>query len=202
MNNFFFDSLWPGLVAWSLLYISDYALTIICARLYRRSANKIIVFGGSYELNSLFQKDIDALRSVSPRFIAMLILSNVVLASIWFLFAWPERNLYPFFLGAFILVELMVHTRHLQNFFLFKAMAQPGLVLGRIEYSHLHSLRMSANQLFVFAGLYLFLCAFIPSWFLLGGVFSCLVTALKHRQLARKAQLAKALAAQTSDLQG
>jgi len=67
MSNFFFDSFWPGAVAWSVLYVSDYVLTLTCARLYQMGAKEKIVFEGSYELTPFFQKDINSLRKISHR---------------------------------------------------------------------------------------------------------------------------------------
>lgn len=57
MSHFFLQSLWSTLVLWGVLYISDYALTVTCARLYRGGVNRNIVFEGSFELNPVFQKD-------------------------------------------------------------------------------------------------------------------------------------------------
>src|SRR5258708_24418110 len=48
------------MILWGLLYVSDYALTITCARLYGRQ--KTIVFEGSYEITPFFQRDINSLR--------------------------------------------------------------------------------------------------------------------------------------------
>ena len=196
MDNFFLTNLWPGLAVWSLLYISDFVLTMWGARLYPRGANEIVVFEGSYELNPVFQKDVDALRSISPRFILMLVVSNSALAWSWYSLSKLELNLYPFLIGAFVLLELTIHTRHFRNLFLFRAMAQPGLVRGRIEYARSYSLRMSSCELFTFAALYLCVFGFVESSFLLGGTFSCLVNGIGHGRLAGKAKSGSSLAPQ------
>lgn len=196
MDNFFLTNLWPGLAVWSLLYISDFVLTMWGARLYRRGANKIVVFEGSYELNPVFQKDVDALRSISPRFVIMLVLTNLGLAYSWYYFPKLELNLYPFLIGAFVLVELAIHTRHVRNLVVFRAMAQPGLVSGRIEYSRSYSLRMSSYELFTFAALYLCVFGFVESSFLLGGTFSCIVNGIGHGRLAGKAKSTSSLTPQ------
>ena len=54
--------LWPGLFVWSVLYVSDYALTLTCARLYRAGVSNKIAFEGSFEINPYFQADIDLLK--------------------------------------------------------------------------------------------------------------------------------------------
>jgi hypothetical protein len=192
----FFNSLWPCLTSWVLLYISDYVLTIKCARLYRGGVCEKLVFEGSYELTPFFQRDIDSLRRISPRFVAMLFVTSGLLAFVWFLSAQSVPELYVFMSGSMILLELTVHTRHLRNLFMFRAMNKSDCVRGRIEYSRPFILRMSSDELFVYSGMYLLLFAFTQSWFVLGGATSCLSTAIKHRQLARKAASKVAVAVQ------
>src|SRR5271165_2443565 len=192
LPNFLFASLWPALLIWTLLYISDYRLTIICARLYRAGVNEKIVFEGSYELTPLFQKDIDALKTISPRFVFMLLLTDSLMAFVWYLTRDSVPQMYEFLLGAMILIELTVHLRHLRNFVSFRAMRNSSDVRGRIEYSRPFILRMSYSELFVFSGFYLLLFAFLQQWFLLGGAASCLSAAIKHRKYAKKALLKQA----------
>jgi len=185
--SIFFTSLWPGLAAWSLLYVSDYALTIVCARLYRSGVNEIISFEGSFEITPYFQRDIDSLKLISPRFIRLLCLTSILLTMFWFVSADLGRNYYAFVLGAFVLLEFAVHTRHLRNFFAFRAMSRPGGVRGHLGYSRPFILQRSSEELFIFAGLLLALCAFAPSWFFVGGAVSCASTGVKHHRLSRQA---------------
>ena len=63
------ETRWLGPPVWACLYVSDYFLTIACARLYR--AQDRIVFEGSYEITPIFQADVNALRRISPRFLAI-----------------------------------------------------------------------------------------------------------------------------------
>ena len=53
---------WPGMVLWALLYVSDYALTITCARLYKQQ--QTIAFEGSYEITPFYQRDIEILTGI------------------------------------------------------------------------------------------------------------------------------------------
>ncbi len=134
LPSLLFNYFWPGMVVWSLLYISDYALTIACARLYR--AQQTILFEGSYELTPFYQRDIDSLRVVSPRFVFILLLTLGMLGFLWILnqqSAAPE--LWQFMLGYLIIIQLAVHTRHLRNLFLFRSINNTNLVHGRIEYT-------------------------------------------------------------------
>ncbi len=111
MSNFFFNTLWPGLTVWSVLFISDYVLTITCARLHRAGVSEKLVLEGSYEITPYYQRDIDSLRLVSPRFLAMLLLGAVMLTAVWLLAGQSLPGLYNFALGSMILVQLTVHTR-------------------------------------------------------------------------------------------
>ncbi len=187
MPNFLFDSLWPGLLVWSLLYISDYRLTIICARLYRSGANEKIVFEGSYELTPFYQKDIDTLKLFSPRFVLMLLLIDALTAIVWYSTRQSFPQMYEFLLGTLILIQLKIHLRHLRNYFSFRAIGDSGNARGRIEYSRPFLLHMSSFEMLEFSGFYLLLFAFVQHWFFLGGAFGCFSVGLKHREYARKA---------------
>ena len=187
MPSLFLDSWWPGMLVWSLFYISDYVLTLKCARLY--SAQQTIRFEGSYELTPYFQKDIDSLRAVSPRFIFALFLTLGMLGFLWLLNKQSAAPfLWQFILGCLICIQLAVHTRHLRNLFLFRSINSTNLVQGRIEYARGLSLRMSSWECFVFSGFFLVLFAFTQSWFILGGMVQCFVMGIKHRRLASRFQ--------------
>jgi hypothetical protein len=173
------------LTVWSVLYVSDYVLTITCARLYRAGVNEKLVLEGSYEITPYFQRDIDSLRLVSPRFLAMLVLGAGMLSVIWLLARRSLPGLYNFSLGSMVLVQLTVHVRHIRNLFLFRAIINTDGVRGRIEYSRPLMLRMSAFELLTFSGLFSLLFVFTQDWFMLGGATLCLSTAVKHRRLAR-----------------
>jgi hypothetical protein len=194
--SIFFSSVWPGLTVWILLYISDYALTITCARLYRGGVDEKLVLEGSYEITPFFQRDIDSLRLISPRFLAMLLVSTGLLATVWFLSVQSGPELYVFASGSLILLELTVHIRHLRNLFIFRAISKSDCVRGRIEYSRPFILQMSSNELFAFSGMFLLLFVFTQSWFVLGGAATCFSTAIKHRRLARKATFKAVVAVQ------
>jgi hypothetical protein len=62
MRDFFLSGPWPAAIAWALIYMSDFVLTITCARLYRRNLASKIVFEGSFELNPVFQRDVDSMK--------------------------------------------------------------------------------------------------------------------------------------------
>jgi hypothetical protein len=106
------DRLWPGLALFAALYVSDYAFTLACARMYHGGVREIIAFEGSFELTPFFEKDVDALRAISPRFVVAMAWTLALLSVLWWASAeaWPQA--YLFTLGAVLLLELAVHTRH------------------------------------------------------------------------------------------
>ena len=182
----FFQYLWPGLILWGVLYVSDYYMTLICARLYRNGVRDKLELEGSYEITPYFQRDIDALRTVSLRFLAALLWTEAWLAATWWLSRQSLPPLYEMVFGALICVELAVHIRHCRNLFLFRGIAAAGAVRGKIHYSRVLNLRVSAVDLYGFAVLFLALTLFTGSWFAFGGTLSCFVTATKHLRLALK----------------
>lgn len=184
MPELFFKHAWIGIPFWALLYISDYTLTLICARMYQHGVRDKIAFEGSYELNPYFQGDIDSLRTISPKFLAALATTSILLVTFWWLTQLSTPAVFLFALGALISIQLCIHTRHIRNYFLFKA-ASTDAVRGRIEYSRPLSLRMSSIEMLSFSVLFLVLFFLTGSWFILGGVMSLLSIAAKHSKLAR-----------------
>ena len=188
MANLFWTTPWPGLLAWSVLYVSDYYLTITCAQMYQQGVKNVIAFEGSYELTPYFQKDVDALQRVSGRFVIALVLVGLGLVAAWWL-AWqlPWQAPFAFLLGALIGMQLAVHVRHVRNRYLFRAVLAGKGVQGRIEYTRPVMLHMSSVEFLALAGAFA-ICALVTlSPFMLGATFGCLSLALKHRRLSRPA---------------
>jgi hypothetical protein len=188
MTTLFADSLWPGLLTWMALYVSDYWLTLYCAWLYQAKARSKVSFEGSYELNPLFQKDVDAGVRVSPRFVFAMLVSCAWVAMVWWLTRQPPRwpQAYEFVLGMLILLELAVHVRHARNVVLFRTGVGADGIQGQMHYPRALMLRMSSTEFLAFAGL--FGAAFVVTGrpFLLGGATTAAATGIKHLRLARK----------------
>jgi hypothetical protein len=124
---------------------------------------------------------------VSPRFVFVLLLTLGFLGFLWILNeSSPAPELWQFALGALIGVQLAVHTRHLRNLVLFRAINNTDLIRGRIEYGRHVLLQVSSWESFAFSGFYLMLFAFTRSWFILGGAATCFSLGVKHRRLAAK----------------
>jgi hypothetical protein len=181
---------WPGVVIWIVLYVSDFLFTMTCARLYQAGVRNVVVFEGSYEITPYYQKDVDSLRMVSPRFLLALTLTSALLYLSWWMSQESDTYyFYPLMFGAFVLLELAIHVRHVRNLFLFRAVLASGGIRGRIEYDRPVMLRLSAIELMTFAGVFAVIFLVTLNWFVLGGALTCFTTALKHRSLARAERL-------------
>ena len=190
IREWFWDFWWPGLALATGLYVSDYACTLLGARAYRTCASATLVFEGSYELNPVFQRDIEASKRFSPRFIFVLVSVNLLLALMWWLTHQPPQRpaAYELALGAFVLLELAIHMRHFRNLYLFKTAFGPDGIQGSVRYPRSVIIRLSAFDALSLSLLYLALFIATGSSFILGGVASCLVLALTQRYLVGNLQ--------------
>ena len=193
------SNVWFALGLWICVYTADYALTLRGARLYRQGAHAYLRFDGSYELNPLFERDIDQQRRVSRRFLAMLAATCV---TIWFAWRATQIHLFPavafiFWMGVLLLMEVPILMRHTRNLFTFRALQQASDVRGQIIYPRWLTLQLSALDFGLFAVLFLILSSVADPWFFLGGTLGCLSVTLHHIRFARHA---KARAASTAEI--
>ena len=182
------ENLILALLLWAAAYCSDYYLTLYAARLYHDGAAKYLNFGGSYELTPGYQKDINSLRKISPRFILFL---SLTLSLLIVLFALSRaipygRSLFAFALGLLLLMEAAVHVRHFRNIVTFRYLRAAADVTGSLTYPRHFVYLTSAAEIFAFAGLYLFIYLTTGSIFVLGGVVSCLALAVRHWRWGKK----------------
>jgi hypothetical protein len=178
----------PGVILWIILYISDYYFTIYSARGFREVGH--FHFEGSFELTPQYQKDIDALRMVSPRHIISLVLSSLLIVLVWWL-----TNQLPFFpwtyllcLGMFLLIEIAVHLRHLRNISLIREIRKSGGVEGDITYRKWFSYQISASEFYRYSVLFFLFALLTYSPFFMGGAIMCFATCVKHSRLSKKAK--------------
>lgn len=179
---------WYGILLWIILYTSDYYLTIYCARGFREIGH--LQFEGSFELTPQFQNDIDKLRPVSKLHITLLVIYSIVILILWWITHLTSYLIwtYPFYLGMFLLLEVAVHMRHLRNVVIIREIRKNGGVEGQIAYKKSFSYRISANDLYLSATLFLLVALLTYSLFFLGGAVMCYATGFKHVKLAKKAK--------------
>jgi len=183
---------WIAVVAWVVLYTSDYHLTLWGERLYR--AQNHVLHTGSYELTPGYQNDVDSQRKVSWRFLLWLV-SGAVWLLIPCALAVPGSSLYSFvflgFVGLLLVPEVFVHCRHLHNICFYRALQNaPAAVSGSITYSRSLTYRVSATESLGWSLALLMAYALTSSPVLLGGVVGMLRTTYHHLRYARRAEAA------------
>lgn len=193
LEGVFAASPWPMIITWAVIYCLDYVQTIRGARLYAEIGSQHIGFEGSYELNPVFQKDIDRLRWVSPRFVALLIGTSILFGAYWWLCQWIVfMEPYLVLCGAFLLLEAVVNMQHVRNIATFRFMrSNPQQISGRIEYTRQFLYWNRALDFGLFALLFGVIFAFTASWVVAGGALASLIVAgrmlLMRRRAARQA---------------
>ncbi len=188
MEGWLATSPWVGVILWIALYISDYSITIYCARGFRELGH--FQFEGSLELTPQFQKDVDALKPISKRHVTLLVLISILLVILWWLtqsgIFFPSS--YLVFLGMFLLMEVAIHFRHLRNLFMIREVRKNGGVDGQISYRKWFSYRISAFEFYMFSAFFLIVAALSYSLFFLGGAIACFAIGMNHNKLAKKAR--------------
>lgn len=188
------DPGWAGelgwvLLAWSMVYIADYASTIATGRLYQQGAHEHIVFEGSMELTPAFQDDVDRLRWISPRFLLAWVASSAGVAAIWWLsvgfLGWVEPI--QFVTGALLLREGAILLRHARNLLIYRRARRVDQLEGTLRYRRSLILYLSGGELWSFAAFYAVLSLVLSSWFFAGGAVACAVTGWQHWRLSLRA---------------
>jgi len=192
LDQVLIDNVWLALILWAIIYSSDYYLTLATARLHAKYASDVIVFEGGIELTPQFRADIASLRTVSPRFLAMLAILLAAVFLVWLLavqeLLLPE--VFLFFMGGLILMEAAIHSRHFRNLALFRCIRDAHQPSGRIVYPRWLSLRLSSVELAAFGAVYLLCFLLAGGYSVLGGAVFCGAVAFRHWLWSRKARAA------------
>jgi len=176
------------LILWTILYVSDYYLTIWAARLYRTGASSHIIIQGSLEITPYFREDIDRVRIVSTRFLRILILSLLLLTFVWIVSIriLGARGFFQAVVGGLVLLEVTAHLRHVRNIAFMRRVTGNESLRGRIEYPRWLSLEIASVELIAFAVVFVIAFVLIHDWFFAGGVVACLLTGLLHLSWSHK----------------
>lgn len=182
------ENIWLSVGIWICLYVSDSVLTIVGARTYYSGFDRYVSIPGSYELTPYYEKDVDSLKWCSPRFIVMLVFSSCLLVINWhfLLHAFSFRWAFEAILGWYLLLEISVHFRHVNNLISMASAVRSGGISGRIEFARAVIYRRSAVELSCFAVLYTVLFGLVGRSFLLGGAVGCCVAAWDQWKLSGK----------------
>lgn len=174
------QNIWIMLLLWSSLYLGDYLLTVYSAKMFTEQLADHYKFERSFELNPVFEKDVNSLRLISPRHLFFWLLSNFLLLLLW----WTTNTtnlpqVFYFMFGALFLLEIAIHFRHLRNIAIIKSYRE-GAIIGQIKYAYWFGLKLSAWELLGFFIFYGFMAIVENSWFFLGGATGCLILSAKN----------------------
>lgn len=177
-----------AVAVWAVLFISDLLLTLKGARLLKQGAGKYFQFEGSYELNPFHQKQIDQLKTFSPRFFAALILSSGLLGFLGWYNRGPGQvpHATEFALGAMYLIEAAIHVRHFRNIYSFRRVIDSEGAAGTMRVSRSLSYGVSSVEFAAYGVLFLGLFWLTDRAFFLGGCVTCLLTAAKDAWHSKK----------------
>lgn len=176
------DNLWAALLAWAVIYTSDYYLSIVASRLYQSGVYRIMEYGGGIELTPQFREDIASLRLLSPRWVRSLVLIGGLLSLLWFLGVKTLETpiLFETLVVGLLLLEVAIHARHFRVLATYVRVLSGRGPTGRIEYPRWFSLEMSAVELTSFSVIYVVTALLSGEWSLLGGSLFCGAVGLRH----------------------
>ncbi|MBX3064444.1 MAG: hypothetical protein KF726_15805 [Anaerolineae bacterium] len=170
--------------------MSDYVLTILGSWSRSHSGyTKRVNSNGSYELNPIFVKDVDALRVISPRFLLLLVLSVVGLMA-WAILSerWSMPQLYAAAVGFAVMPSVFAITVHLSNLGMY-ALAQGATgITGNLQYGRWLTLKISAITFAIRVLLLMFMFVVTGSWFFVGGALASLNHAIRFWLIGRSVQ--------------
>jgi hypothetical protein len=174
---------WLIAVLWSAMYIFDYASTLWLAHAYQTTISRYSIYEGGVELNPVFEKEIARRQSISPKFIAALILYDLVILL---------SGLINFFAvevvaGATLLTWIFIDLRHLRNYFYVGFLrAKPESLQGQLRYSYWLLQRLISAEALGFALMYGFFALLTGRVFFLMGAITCAALALRQYRLANR----------------
>jgi hypothetical protein len=190
LDDLLVNRFWTGPALWALLFFSDAALTVACAKYLRSGADSHFVFQ-VFELTPLFQKDVARLRRYGLRFLFVLVLGTLLLVADWFLMQavsdevpWA-LNSYRAILGMLLLSQVAIHFRHCRNVVLLRGARDSRGVSGKICFAGWFSYQQSAVDLALFAVLFLLSFFLTWNWIFAGGACGCVAMAIKHWRLCK-----------------
>ena len=178
------DHLWLSTLILALLYSLDYFLTIKTSLLYKKQ--KHIEYQSGIELNPRFNKAVAEARWFNKKWLMYLIF--LILFNIFFFETTNSSNIttYEFILGSFILSEIFVVSRHVQNINLFNSINVAGAVEGRIIYGRTIMHKNASAAALAASVSYLIFYLFTFRTFFLGGALTLMFLAIIQKSWEKK----------------
>lgn len=182
---------WLVFILINLGHISDYFCTLKASKFYQSGVDKFIDYEGGIELNPTHRKEINALKKVNLKFIALLVLINLLIYSLYLSAQLNEgffKTLFEAIFGMSILTESFIHIRHFRAIDNFRLILRGGAVSGQIKYGRTFMHRVVAGDALIFCVFYLILFILIGRYFFLGGAFTCFILFRIQKKWLKKIQ--------------
>ena len=177
VRAFITDQVWIPILLIAALMLLDYRLSLTGLRWFRRGADAHYDLGGSYELNPPFVEDVESMRPFSPRHLLGMLRTAAIVFAVWWFTARVGQleGVYMGVVGFFVLLQVPVQIRHVNNIALFRHVALHGEVTGKTSISRRLDLRLSGLLFWSFAAAYLLMYLMVWDGFFLGGVVGALL---------------------------
>lgn len=175
---------WIVAVLWGGLSIFDFFGTMLYSKAYREFLSATVKYEHGVEMNPTFEKDVQTLRWISPRYIFLMLVVAllIILVGTWLPPLWFEA-----LAGAALLLVLITDLRHIENLSLVLFLkSDPEGFKGQIEQSYRLSQRRVAVGGFTIGVLYLIIYLLTGRVFFAGGAFISILFAGRHILLSRR----------------
>jgi hypothetical protein len=167
---------------WAVIYSSDWFMDWWGASIYHRSVKKICLFENGYNIKSITENEINHPGILFLRYFSELLVSSlfvwIILYTCRILSGW---KFYEFFCGAFIVLEICIHFRHIRNVSVFSLIKRVNGIRGNISVPKWITLRFAFIEFLTFALMLLVIYVFDnDNFFVCGGMCACIIYALWH----------------------
>lgn len=161
----FFENVFLSIALVAFLMFLDYSLTIIGQKYYRKYYKKYVVID-KYELNPIFEKDVEKSKYPLKHLIGVSLLSVII----YYLFLIDDtKYIYETSVSTLFFAFLIVNINHLNNIFIFKWVSKnPDLIKGRIMYSRRFSYVSSLTSYISFFIVMLIIYSYVQNPITLG----------------------------------
>ena len=158
------------------LMLTDYFLTIIGNRFKNKKYSEYFDF--DYELNPLYQKDVEKNILINFR---QIIYSIIISFSVYLVALWGSENIVEFMSGALILHNIIIIARHINNIIIYSNInTKESLVEGKIHLTRKYLLLTSKLNYLAYVLVFSVINIFSFSYFVFGGFVISILMFIIH----------------------
>ncbi len=127
-----FQNIFAVILTIAFLMFLDFSLTLTGQKYYRKYYKKHVEID-KYELNPLFEKDVDEGKYPIKHMVGVILISVII----FFLFIIDsDKYMFETTVSAILIAYLIVNMNHINNIFIFKWVGKdPKLIKGKISYT-------------------------------------------------------------------